>query len=52
MFDKKLQKRLEYYGITKGGNIYLYQTKIDKYDYQIDIKYLNKVIYNFYIVKA
>ncbi len=51
MLDKKLLQRLKFYGITKGGNHYLYKHKPEKFDHEIKIAFKNKYLYSYYIVK-
>ncbi len=48
--DYKLQSRLKYYGINKGDDLYLNNT-YDKLSKEISIKYYDKVIKTFFIVK-
>ena len=48
--DYKLQKRLKYYGITIGNDLYLTNIKVKSSD-KFSIKYMNKEIEKFYIIK-
>ena len=48
--NEKLQKQLEFYGVSKGNKYYLTIYKKDKYYKKIDIKYYDKVIKSYYLL--
>jgi hypothetical protein len=48
--NKKLQKQLDFYGVTKGSKYYLSQSKEDNYFKVIYIKYFDKKIKTYYIL--
>jgi hypothetical protein len=48
--DYKLQKQLDYYGVTKGSKYILSKVKNSDNLYEITIRYFNKDIKNYYIL--
>lgn len=50
-FDKKLLQRLNFYGIAKGGNQYIFKYKPNKFDHEIKIYSHNKYLYSYYIIQ-
>jgi hypothetical protein len=50
-FDRKLQKRLEFYGIVKGNDYFVSLYNPIKYDNKFTIKYLNKDLLDIYVRK-
>ncbi len=48
--NKKLQKKLDYYGVTKGSKYILSEVKKNDLFKQISISYFNKDIKNYYIL--
>jgi len=48
--NKKLQKQLDFYSVTKGSKYYLSQSKEDNYFKVIYIKYFDKKIKTYYIL--
>lgn len=51
IFDKKLEKRLEFYGIKKGDKYIVSLNNPTNYDNKFTIKYLNKDLINIYVYK-
>jgi len=49
--DAILQKKLNFYGVTKGNKYYLTTLKNDKIYKKIDIKYYDKLIKRYYVTK-
>lgn len=50
--DKRLAKRLEFYGIKEGGIYKLSHSKFKKDEYEaIDIKYFDKIVKTFYLYR-
>jgi len=49
--DVMLQKKLNFYGVTKGNKYYLTTLKNDKFYKKIDIKYYGKLIKRYYVTK-
>ncbi|MGB7401864.1 MAG: glycosyltransferase family 39 protein [Arcobacter sp.] len=50
-FDRKLQKRLEFYGIVKGNDYFVSLYDPIKYDQKFIIKYFNKDLLDIYVRK-
>lgn len=50
-FDRKLQKRLEFYGIVKGNDYFVSLYNPIKYDNKFTIKYLNRDLLDIYVRK-
>ncbi len=50
-FDRKLQKRLEFYGIVKGNDYFVSLYSPIKYDNKFTIKYFNKDLLDIYVQK-
>ncbi|HIP12478.1 MAG TPA: hypothetical protein EYG97_00330 [Arcobacter sp.] len=48
--NEKLQKQLEFYGVSKGNKYYLTIYKKDNYHDKIDIKYYDKLIKSYYLL--
>lgn len=51
IYDKKLQKRLEFYGIRKGEEYVVSFYTPYKYDYKFTISYLEKELLHIYVYK-
>lgn len=49
--DEKLLLRLRFYGIESGKKYYITTKEQFFYDYKIDVKYFNKILYTTYIIK-
>jgi hypothetical protein len=49
-YDKKLAKRLDYYGVTYGNQYFLTDKKSPIYHKKIEIRYFNKSIKKYYIL--
>ena len=48
--NKDLQKKLTFYGVTKGNRYYLSESKQSNYYRKIDIDYYDKVVKSYYIL--
>jgi len=48
--DRKLQKKLDYYGVTNSNVNILLDTKVPTYHKKIEIKYGNKIIKTYYLL--
>lgn len=51
MFDKKLQKRLEFYGIKKGDDYLISLDDSINYDFKFTISYFEKELFDIYVYK-
>ena len=52
LYDKRLQKRLEFYGISKGDKYLVSTKKLFKYDEKFEIYYLHKKLVDIYVYKV
>lgn len=51
IYDRKLQKRLEFYGINKGEEYLVSLYYLNNYDYKFTISYFEKDLLNIYVQK-
>ena len=51
IYDKKLQKRLEFYGIKEGDEYLVSLNNINNYNYKYSITYIDKKLIDIYVYK-